>query len=157
MVYTTFCGYSMVKPAEPLDTHIKTSYGAPGDDPCLSPLFVVSVTATGWLLLETLIICGYYRSVTGILGLHRSLLFAFHIPKSNPKSQPLESNEQVAKKYNLYTKVTGGQRIDLFGAEKHQVNIGTAHPATLTVWCGSQNGRHHGDWYCICVVGRRCM
>lgn len=28
---------------------------------------------------------------------------------------------QVAKKYNLYTKVTGGQRIDLFGAEKHQV------------------------------------
>lgn len=29
---------------------------------------------------------------------------------------------KVAKKYNLYTKVTGGQRIDLFGAEKHQVN-----------------------------------
>lgn len=28
---------------------------------------------------------------------------------------------QVAKKYNLYTKVTGGQRIDMFGAEKHQV------------------------------------
>lgn len=28
---------------------------------------------------------------------------------------------KVAKKYNLYTKVTGGQRIDLFGAEKHQV------------------------------------
>eukprot|EP00752_Nemacystus_decipiens_P006641 g5971.t1 len=28
---------------------------------------------------------------------------------------------QVAKKYNLYTKVTGGQRIDMFGAEKHQL------------------------------------
>lgn len=28
---------------------------------------------------------------------------------------------QVAKKYNLYTKVTGGQRIDLFGAKKHQL------------------------------------
>lgn len=27
----------------------------------------------------------------------------------------------VAKKYNLYTKVTGGQRIDLFGAELHQL------------------------------------
>lgn len=25
---------------------------------------------------------------------------------------------QVAKKYNLYTKITGGQRIDLFGAQK---------------------------------------
>jgi NAD(P)H-dependent nitrite reductase large subunit/NAD(P)H-dependent nitrite reductase small subunit len=28
---------------------------------------------------------------------------------------------QVAKKYNLYTKITGGQRIDLFGAEGHQL------------------------------------
>lgn len=28
---------------------------------------------------------------------------------------------QVAKKYNLYTKITGGQRIDLFGAEKQDL------------------------------------
>ena len=28
---------------------------------------------------------------------------------------------QVGKKYNLYTKITGGQRIDLFGAEVHQL------------------------------------
>jgi nitrite reductase (NADH) large subunit len=28
---------------------------------------------------------------------------------------------QVAKKYKLYTKITGGQRIDLFGAEGHQL------------------------------------
>jgi len=28
---------------------------------------------------------------------------------------------QVAKKYNLYTKVTGAQRIDLFGADRHQL------------------------------------
>lgn len=28
---------------------------------------------------------------------------------------------QVAKKYNLYTKITGGQRIDLFGAKKHEL------------------------------------
>lgn len=28
---------------------------------------------------------------------------------------------QVAKKYNLYTKITGGQRIDLFGAQQHQL------------------------------------
>ncbi|OHV08470.1 nitrite reductase large subunit NirB [Kushneria phosphatilytica] len=28
---------------------------------------------------------------------------------------------EVARKYNLYTKITGGQRIDLFGAELHQL------------------------------------
>lgn len=28
---------------------------------------------------------------------------------------------QVAQKYNLYTKITGGQRIDLFGAQVHQL------------------------------------
>ena len=28
---------------------------------------------------------------------------------------------EVAKKYKLYTKITGGQRIDLFGAEVHQL------------------------------------
>ena len=28
---------------------------------------------------------------------------------------------QVAKKYDLYTKITGGQRIDLFGAELHEL------------------------------------
>lgn len=28
---------------------------------------------------------------------------------------------QVAKKYDLYTKITGGQRIDLFGAQVHQL------------------------------------
>jgi len=30
---------------------------------------------------------------------------------------------EVAKKYNLYTKITGGQRIDLFGAQVHQLPI----------------------------------
>ena len=28
---------------------------------------------------------------------------------------------QVAKKYNLYTKITGGQRVDLFGAQLHEL------------------------------------
>ena len=28
---------------------------------------------------------------------------------------------EIGKKYNLYTKITGGQRIDLFGAEVHQL------------------------------------
>ncbi|MDY6922073.1 MAG: nitrite reductase large subunit NirB [Pseudomonadota bacterium] len=28
---------------------------------------------------------------------------------------------QIGKKYNLYTKITGGQRIDLFGAQVHQL------------------------------------
>jgi hypothetical protein len=27
----------------------------------------------------------------------------------------------VAEKYNLYTKITGGQRIDMFGAKKHDL------------------------------------
>jgi nitrite reductase (NADH) large subunit len=30
---------------------------------------------------------------------------------------------QVAKKYDLYTKITGGQRIDLFGAKLHQLPL----------------------------------
>jgi len=30
---------------------------------------------------------------------------------------------QVAKKYDLYTKITGGQRIDLFGAQLHELPI----------------------------------
>ncbi len=30
---------------------------------------------------------------------------------------------QVAKKYKLYTKITGGQRIDLFGAQQHELPL----------------------------------
>lgn len=30
---------------------------------------------------------------------------------------------QIAKKYGLYTKITGGQRIDLFGAQVHQLPV----------------------------------
>jgi len=30
---------------------------------------------------------------------------------------------QVAKNYNLYTKITGGQRIDLFGAQQHELPL----------------------------------
>jgi nitrite reductase (NADH) large subunit len=30
---------------------------------------------------------------------------------------------QVAKRYNLYTKITGGQRIDLFGAQVHELPL----------------------------------
>ncbi|SHI21163.1 nitrite reductase large subunit NirB [Ferrimonas marina] len=30
---------------------------------------------------------------------------------------------QIAKQYNLYTKITGGQRIDLFGAQLHQLPL----------------------------------
>lgn len=28
---------------------------------------------------------------------------------------------QIAKKYNLYTKITGGQRVDMFGAQVHEL------------------------------------
>lgn len=30
---------------------------------------------------------------------------------------------EVAKKYNLYTKITGGQRVDLFGAQQHELPL----------------------------------
>jgi nitrite reductase (NADH) large subunit len=30
---------------------------------------------------------------------------------------------QVAKKYGLYTKITGGQRVDLFGARVEQLPL----------------------------------
>ncbi|MFU9045770.1 nitrite reductase large subunit NirB [Acinetobacter tibetensis] len=30
---------------------------------------------------------------------------------------------QIAKKYNLYTKITGGQRVDMFGAQVHQLPL----------------------------------
>ncbi len=30
---------------------------------------------------------------------------------------------EIAKKYNLYTKITGGQRIDMFGAQVHQLPV----------------------------------
>ena len=30
---------------------------------------------------------------------------------------------EVAKKYNLYTKITGGQRVDLFGAQLHELPL----------------------------------
>jgi nitrite reductase (NADH) large subunit len=37
----------------------------------------------------------------------------------------------VAKKYGLYSKITGSQRVDLFGAAVHQLPVGVtiAHPA----------------------------
>ena len=41
--------------------------------------------------------------------------------RSRPTSS--SSSAQVAKKYGLYTKITGGQRIDLFGAQVHQLPL----------------------------------
>jgi nitrite reductase (NAD(P)H) len=37
------------------------------------------------------------------------------------KPEHLIAIGQVAKKYNLYTKITGGQRIDMFGAQKEDL------------------------------------
>ena len=73
----------------------------------------------------------------------------------------------VAKKYGLYTKITGGQRIDLFGAQVHQLPLiwkelidagfesGHAYGKALrtvkscvgSTWCryGVQDSRRHGD------------
>ena len=41
--------------------------------------------------------------------------------RSRPRSS--SPSAQVAKKYGLYTKITGGQRIDLFGAQVHQLPL----------------------------------
>ena len=46
---------------------------------------------------------------------------ACRVARSRPRSS--SSSAQVAKKYGLYTKITGGQRIDLFGAQVHQLPL----------------------------------
>lgn len=43
------------------------------------------------------------------------------IPGGEITPEKLIAIGEVGKKYNLYTKITGGQRIDLFGAELHQL------------------------------------
>ncbi|RDI94623.1 nitrite reductase large subunit [Meiothermus sp. QL-1] len=43
------------------------------------------------------------------------------IPGGEITPDKLMAIAQVAKKYGLYTKITGGQRIDLFGAQLHQL------------------------------------
>lgn len=43
------------------------------------------------------------------------------IPGGEITPKKLIAIGEVAKKYNLYTKITGGQRVDLFGAELHQL------------------------------------
>ncbi|WP_213881756.1 nitrite reductase large subunit NirB [Pseudomonas sp. dw_358] len=43
------------------------------------------------------------------------------IPAGEITPQGLIAIGQVAAKYNLYTKITGGQRIDLFGAQLHEL------------------------------------
>lgn len=47
---------------------------------------------------------------------------------------------QVAKKYNLYTKITGGQRIDLFGAQLHQL----PHIWAELIQAGFESGHAYG-------------
>ena len=43
------------------------------------------------------------------------------IPGGEISPEGLIAIGQVAKKYDLYTKITGGQRIDLFGAQLHEL------------------------------------
>ena len=43
------------------------------------------------------------------------------IPGGEITPEKLITLGQVAKKYDLYTKITGGQRVDLFGAEVHEL------------------------------------
>jgi NAD(P)H-dependent nitrite reductase large subunit/NAD(P)H-dependent nitrite reductase small subunit len=43
------------------------------------------------------------------------------VPGGEIQPDQLIALGRVAKKYNLYTKITGGQRVDLFGAQVHQL------------------------------------
>jgi nitrite reductase (NADH) large subunit len=45
------------------------------------------------------------------------------VPGGEITADKLITIGQVAKKYGLYTKITGGQRIDLFGAQVHQLPL----------------------------------
>ena len=45
------------------------------------------------------------------------------VPGGEITPQQLIVLGEVAKKYNLYTKITGGQRIDLFGAQVHELPL----------------------------------
>lgn len=45
------------------------------------------------------------------------------VPGGEITPQKLITIGQVAKEFNLYSKITGGQRIDLFGAQLHQLPI----------------------------------
>lgn len=43
------------------------------------------------------------------------------VPAGELTADQLIALGEVANKYNLYTKITGGQRVDLFGAQKHEL------------------------------------
>ena len=43
------------------------------------------------------------------------------VPGGEITADKLIAIGQVAKKYNLYCKITGGQRIDMFGAKKQDL------------------------------------
>ena len=45
------------------------------------------------------------------------------VPAGEITPEKLIALGQVAKKYDLYTKITGGQRIDLFGAQVHELPL----------------------------------
>jgi len=58
---------------------------------------------------------------------------------------------RVAKKYGLYTKITGGQRVDLFGAQLHQLP---------DIWeelieAGFESG--HADGKAVRTVTKLCL
>ena len=44
-----------------------------------------------------------------------------HVPGGELTPEQLVTLGEVAKKYNLYSKITGAQRVDLFGAAKHEL------------------------------------
>ena len=54
---------------------------------------------------------------------------------------------EVAKRFGLYTKITGAQRVDLFGARVEQLpaGLGRAHRGRVRIWACLRKGSTHGE------------
>jgi nitrite reductase (NADH) large subunit len=66
---------------------------------------------------------GHQRHLHGQHAEERHLLGGAAHPGGEITPDKLIVIGQVAKKYDLYTKITGGQRIDLFGAQLHELPL----------------------------------
>jgi nitrite reductase (NADH) large subunit len=62
------------------------------------------------------------------------------VPGGEITPEKLIAIGEVAKKFGLYTKITGGQRIDLFGAQVHQL----PHIWTELIAAGFESGHAYG-------------
>ena len=69
------------------------------------------------------------------------------VPGGEITAEKLIALGEVARKFGLYTKITGGQRIDLFGAQVHQLpsHLDRLDRSRLRVWAGLRQGAAHRE------------